>query len=138
MTFSYSQFSALRPREARRLDLGIISIDEMRSKDITSKLVLFDVLTGSGSQDLLVQSDVVRQVPKTQSLIWRLELFRCEHLFASKDMADVIRCSCARLDQSGSRLLTAECDKTVKIYREETACARASCQATLVRSCLDC
>ena len=25
----------------------------------------------------------------------------------------------ARLDQSGSRLLTAECDKTVKIYREE-------------------
>ena len=43
----------------------------------------------------------------------------------------------ARLDQSGSRLLTAECDKTVKIYREEilTALPPPLCFALLRSAC---
>lgn len=56
------------------------------------------------------------QVQKTQSLTWRPALVFPE---CSQCSIEKWLCTCsARLDQSGSRLITAECDKTVKIYRE--------------------
>lgn len=81
-----------------------------------------------------------------RSLTWRPELVCMNSLNSSKDATLAFPCwvllescfsfacvvleSCLRLDQSGSRLITAECDKTVKIYRED---ALSQC-VTTVRS----
>ena len=46
--------------------------------------------------------------------------FPCWVLLESCRFARAVIESFLRLDQSGSRLITAECDKTVKIYREDT------------------